>query len=81
MLNEVKHLNVARCDSMEMFRFAQHDSATTGQIPHHCAVGLSFPGLTQHAQPVLVGDLAQRRIIEAVRAQRCDQLGHPRYIP
>ena len=29
MLNEVKHLAVYPCDSVEMFRFAQHDTAST----------------------------------------------------
>ena len=29
MLNEVKHLAAEHCDSLEMFRCAQHDSVPT----------------------------------------------------
>jgi len=29
MLNKVKHLAAEHCDSLEMFRYAQHDNAPT----------------------------------------------------
>jgi hypothetical protein len=32
MLNEVKHLAASRCDSIEMFRFAQHDIENPGEL-------------------------------------------------
>jgi len=41
---------------------------------------LRLPGLAQHAQPVLVGKLAQRRVVEAMGAQSGDQLGHTGHI-
>ena len=51
MLNEVKHLTVIHCDSMEMFRFAQHDSALTV----HLAAPSFQPNLEQ-LWPQLAGD-------------------------